>query len=165
VAVNFESSLLFDASAPPITSFSGEFLGLSNVTPFVVRIADVEFPTLEHAFQALRWPRRQDWIEISKIPSPWDVRRRSEELLYPQTGWEEKKLLIMYKLLQQKFQFAPYKSLLLKTWPRQLIEENHWKDRYWGVYKGKGENWLGRLLMRVRLELIAANLVAFNGEP
>lgn len=155
----FDSSLLFDPSAPAITSFSGEFLGLSNVTPYVVRIADVEFPTLEHAFQAMKWTRKQDWIEIAKIPNPWDVRRRGEELLYPRTEFEEKKRVVMYKLLQEKFQCTPYKDLLLATWPRQLVEENHWKDRYWGVYKGKGENWLGRLLMRVRLELIAESLV------
>lgn len=30
------------------------------------------------------------------------------------------------------------------------IEGNTWKDRYWGVYKGEGENWL---LMDVREEI------------
>ena len=159
VAFNFGSSLLFDPSAPPISSFSGEYLGLSNLTPYLVRVADVEFPTLEHAFQAMKSMRKEQWIEISKIPNPGDARRRGDGLLYPRPDWEEKKRFVMYKLLQEKFQCTPYKNLLLETWPRQLIEGNHWKDKYWGVYKGEGENWLGRLLMRVRLELIAESLV------
>ena len=159
MAFPFDSSVLFDPSAPPISSFSGQYLGLSNCTPYVVTIGDVEFPTLEHAFQAMKWTRKKDWIEIAKIPSPWDVRRRGEELLFTRADWEDKKRAVMYKLLQEKFQCAPHRNLLLETWPRQLIEENHWKDRYWGVYKGEGQNWLGRLLMRVRLELIAEQLV------
>jgi len=159
VAFNFDSSLLFDPSAPPIDSFSGDFLGLSNVTPYVVKIGEIAFPTLEHAFQAMRWSRKQDWIEIARIPNPADARRRGEGLLYQRPDWEEKKRFLMYKLLQDKFQYNPYRNLLLETWPRQLIEENHWKDKYWGVYNGEGENWLGRLLMRVRLELIAESLV------
>ena len=34
----------------------------------------------------------------------------------------------------------------------ELIEGNNWKDTYWGVCHGKGQNNLGKLLMRIREE-------------
>lgn len=45
--------------------------------------------------------------------------------------------------------------MLLETVDADLVEGNHWKDRYWGVYNGSGENCLGQLLMMVRIELLA----------
>ncbi len=34
-----------------------------------------------------------------------------------------------------------------------LIEGNTWRDTFWGIYEGKGENNLGKLLMKIREEL------------
>jgi ribA/ribD-fused uncharacterized protein len=153
-----DSATLFDPSVPPIDSFSGDYLGLSNLIPFPIEIEGIRFPTLEHAFQAMKSPRSYDWIEIAKLANAGDARRRGDETR-PRDNWEAGKRLVMYKLLQKKFQTEPYKTMLVETWPRQLIETNHWKDRYWGVYRGKGQNWLGRLLMRVRLELLAEQVV------
>ena len=34
-----------------------------------------------------------------------------------------------------------------------LVEKNDWGDTFWGVCSGKGENYLGRLLMQVRKEI------------
>ena len=42
---------------------------------------------------------------------------------------------------------------LLATGEAQLIEGNTWNDTFWGVCKGKGQNWLGRILVEVREEL------------
>ena len=156
----FNSSLLFDPAAPPIDSFSGEFIGLSNLMPFPIEIKNIQFPTVEHAFQAMKSARVQDWKDIARLANAGDARRRGREI-YARPDWDENKRYVMYKLLQEKFQSAAYRKLLLETWPRQLIEGNYWKDRYWGVYKGEGENWMGRLLMRVRLELIAEALVSW----
>lgn len=36
---------------------------------------------------------------------------------------------------------------------RELIEGNTWGDTFWGVCRGKGENNLGKILMRLRSEL------------
>ena len=49
-----------------------------------------------------------------------------------------------------------YRQRLLDTGDRELIEGNTWGDRFWGVCRGEGENKLGRILMRVRDELRAA---------
>jgi predicted NAD-dependent protein-ADP-ribosyltransferase YbiA (DUF1768 family) len=42
---------------------------------------------------------------------------------------------------------------LLNTGDLQLVEGNYWGDTFWGVCNGKGENHLGKILMRVRKEL------------
>jgi predicted NAD-dependent protein-ADP-ribosyltransferase YbiA (DUF1768 family) len=43
----------------------------------------------------------------------------------------------------------------LDTGKRFLMEGNYWKDTYWGVCNGDGDNRLGEMLMRVRREIRA----------
>ena len=45
---------------------------------------------------------------------------------------------------------------LLDTGDAELVEGNSWNDTFWGVSArtGKGKNWLGRLLMQVRGEMV-----------
>lgn len=45
------------------------------------------------------------------------------------------------------------RSQLLSTGTAELVEGNWWNDRYWGVCNGRGENHLGKILMRIREEL------------
>ena len=65
------------------------------------------------------------------------------------------KLGVMRELLAKKFE--PSTELgekLKKTKKVKLVEGNTWNDTFWGVCRGKGENWLGRLLMERREELL-----------
>ena len=59
----------------------------------------------------------------------------------------------MLEMLRRKFRTEPYRSLLLGTGEMELVEENTWGDRFWGVCRGEGKNHLGRLLMQVREEM------------
>ena len=59
----------------------------------------------------------------------------------------------MRELLELKFEKEPRKTWLLTTGDRELIEENHWGNTFWGVCNGIGENNLGNLLMVVRDKL------------
>lgn len=56
----------------------------------------------------------------------------------------------MFYLLMKKFNQEPFHSKLIATGDSQLIEGNTWGDTYWGVCRGKGQNKLGKLLMKVR---------------
>ena len=42
---------------------------------------------------------------------------------------------------------------LLETGNQELVEGNTWGDIFWGVCNGKGQNWLGKILMMVRDEI------------
>ena len=45
---------------------------------------------------------------------------------------------------------------LLASGDRLLEETNWWGDEMWGVYKGNGQNLLGKILMEVRARLAKA---------
>lgn len=68
--------------------------------------------------------------------------------------WEEVKDGIMYGIVLSKFsQNETLKHKLLSTGSEALVEGNRWKDTYWGVSNGVGENKLGHILMEVREKL------------
>lgn len=67
--------------------------------------------------------------------------------------WEDTKISVMAGVVWSKFYINEHlRSLLLNTGERQLIEANHWNDRFWGVdaETGCGLNWLGKTLMITR---------------
>lgn len=45
------------------------------------------------------------------------------------------------------------KNSLLKTGDAVLIEGNNWGDKIWGQVDGIGENYLRKILMKIREEL------------
>lgn len=65
------------------------------------------------------------------------------------------KLQLMERLLLKKFDnnHPQPQQMLLSTGDEELIEGNYWKDTYWGVCNGVGENHLGKLLMKIREKL------------
>ena len=42
---------------------------------------------------------------------------------------------------------------LLLTEDAEIIEDNTWEDRFWGVCNGIGDNHLGKLIMQIREEM------------
>ena len=73
--------------------------------------------------------------------------------------WHEIKDGVMLDLIRQKFsdKHPELRDRLIATYPRRLSEGNKWGDRYWGVdlRTGIGEDRLGKILMRVRDEIMA----------
>lgn len=60
----------------------------------------------------------------------------------------------MQDILEAKFdKELPLAEMLLATGDEELVEGNHWNDTFWGVYRGKGRNELGKILMRIRENL------------
>jgi predicted NAD-dependent protein-ADP-ribosyltransferase YbiA (DUF1768 family) len=55
--------------------------------------------------------------------------------------------------LREKFKDEKLKEMLLQTGEEELVESNTWGDIYWGVCNGKGQNNLGKLLMKIRSEI------------
>ena len=60
--------------------------------------------------------------------------------------------IIMSEIIHAKFtQNKDLRILLVNTYPQTLVEGNTWHDYFWGVCDGRGENWLGRILMAERV--------------
>lgn len=144
---------LFDSDTADIARFTGTYRFLSNFFPSPITICGIDYPTVEHAYQAAKTLDEDERLHIAALPSPADAKRAGRKLdLRP--DWEDTKLDIMENCLRAKF--APGLDLaarLLSTGNARLIEGNHWGDRYWGVCDGRGENHLGELLMRIREDL------------
>lgn len=117
----------------------------------------MEYPTVEHAYQAAKTLdiHQRDQIAAAEGPGVAKSLGRSVTM---RTDWNEVKLGIMEFLLRQKFYYEPLRSQLLATGNAELIEGNTWNDTFWGVCRGRGHNHLGRLLMKVRTEYAKENL-------
>lgn len=73
------------------------------------------------------------------------------------------KVKVMLFVVRQKFRFNPgLAHLLVQTEDREIIEDAAW-DNYWGWGKYRdGQNWLGRILMKVRSELQQGQLKLYH---
>jgi N-glycosidase YbiA len=73
----------------------------------------------------------------------------------PDPNWDKHKLDVMRVALRHKFEQHPrLASTLIATGDKDIIEDSP-RDDFWGIGRtGKGQNWLGRLLMELREHLI-----------
>jgi ribA/ribD-fused uncharacterized protein len=135
-----------------INSFTGEHRFLSNFYPCEIFFEGVFYPSVEHAYQAAKtlMQAERDRVRIAKTPGAAKKLGRKVTL---QVGWNSMRVAVMRELLRTKFANNVLRAMLLETEDAQLVEGNYWRDTFWGVCNGKGENWLGRLLMEVRKEV------------
>lgn len=129
-----------------IKNFSGEYAFLNNFAKLPGGA------TVEHYFQAAKATTHKDAMWILKAASPGEAKRRGHSVQL-RDDWESAKLQVMLELLRKKFEFEEFRKQLLATGEEQLVEVNNWGDKYWGVCKGVGCNWLGKLLEQVRSEI------------
>lgn len=135
-----------------IDRFDGEYAFLSNYSASPFRVDYVLFPTMEHYFQANKADNQNDYLRIAYAPTPGEAKRLGRKIqLRP--DWEKIKDNIMLTGLRKKFADPELRNLLLATGDEELVEGNYWRDTYWGVCNGVGQNKLGKLLMQVREEI------------
>jgi ribA/ribD-fused uncharacterized protein len=143
-----------DLVAPPIKSFRGESSFLSNMSSSPVELGGVKYPTVEHAFQAAKTTDPVERAKILAAKTPSEAKRIGKTVTL-RKDWDKKKLEVMEKALRAKFEQNPeLKKKLINTGDADLIEGNDWGDRFWGQVNGTGQNNLGKLLMKIRNELM-----------
>ena len=142
-----------------INDFRGDYAFLSNFFPAPVKWNDVLYPTVEHAYQAAKTTNEEDREWIRSAPTPAIAKKRGSlrgvdgRKIELRASWDAGgKVFVMTCLLSRKFEEEPLRSMLLATGDAELIEDNWWGDRFWGVCNGEGENHLGKILMRLRDE-------------
>ncbi len=136
-----------------ISAFAGQYRFLSNFYQSVVRMDGVDYPTVEHAFQAAKNPSAAYRERVASAREPGHAKRLGRMVML-RADWEHVKLDVMLALLRIKFyRGGDLADRLLATGDHELVEGNTWGDAYWGVCNGVGENHLGKLLMQVRGEL------------
>jgi ribA/ribD-fused uncharacterized protein len=157
-----------------IDRFKGEYRWLSNFSPARVVPDGVEFPSVEHAYQAGKVLSPEIRERIRALPTAADAKRFSKRIgkLIPyRPAWGETfKISLMRFLLWQKFSDSALRQRLLATGDAVLVEGNTWHDCTFGRCTcskcgGRGLNWLGVLLMEIRGELRAkdARVIVADG--
>ena len=135
-----------------IDLFDGENEFLSNFYSSPVEYEGIKYQTVEHAFQAAKTLENHERENIALLPTAGKAKRAGKKVKLRQ-DWEKIKLQVMEELLRKKFGDKELRKRLLATGNKELVEGNNWKDTFWGVCNGKGQNHLGRLLMKVREEI------------
>ena len=135
-----------------IDSFRGKYGFLSNFYSSDVEWEGLVYSSSEAAFQAGKCLTREERLRFTTM-SP-KVSKSEGKRVSLRPDWETVKVQIMYDVVKSKFSQNEFlKNALLDTGNSMLIEGNIWHDRTWGVCRGVGENYLGKILMLVRKEL------------
>jgi len=143
--------------------------GLSNFSRHPIAMDGVRWPTVEHRFQAMKYPHDEDRRErIRAAGTPREAKQIAwEKGTNRRDDWDLVRDNVMLAAVRAKFvQNADARELLLSTGDEELIEHTG-DDGYWGDGgDGGGVNKLGRVLMLVRAELRAlAAHARVLGEP
>jgi len=136
-----------------INSFTGKYRFLSNFYLIKIDFEGITYPSTEHAFQASKTLDLSERLKISSCQSPGRAKRMGQ-LVQVRPDWEKVKISVMAKLITIKFSNVSLKKKLKATFPHQLVEGNNWGDIFWGICRGRGENHLGKILMKERSEIM-----------
>ncbi|BDF35871.1 hypothetical protein CE91St62_39330 [Lachnospiraceae bacterium] len=138
-----------------ITSFRGKYAFLSNFYNAPIIYRGLRYANNEAAFQSQKtlYPKERLKFCSSQLADPAEAKRLGRRITL-RPDWEKVKIMLMYEICMTKFHQHPeLAQALLATDNALLIEENVWKDRYWGMCDGYGENNLGLILMDIRGKL------------
>ena len=134
-------------------NFRDEYYFLSNFYPAPIECWGAQWPTTEHAYQWSKMTSLEGRAAVCRAFTPSSAKRITR--LYPiRKDWDDIKIPVMATVLRCKF--TQHKNLhdqLVATGDIELIEDNTWRDTFWGRCNGIGENNLGKLLMQIRKEL------------
>ena len=158
-------------------AFRDEFFYLSNMYPSKITLPkelqeeypyllmnDDVFDSVERAYQYLKSnnPEYKMAIKKATIKGSKIVARDyldNNKIAEYIEGFHDKKLEIMELLVNLKFEQNPdLLRKLISTGEKKIEETNTWKDIYWGISNGEGENHLGKILMNTRSKLQMNNL-------
>ena len=143
-----------------INKFDGQYAFLSNFysSPITPWVDNITYPTVEHAFQAMKSFNPSERKMIAAAPTPGKAKSMGRHVEL-RSDWRTVRTAIMKDALIEKFKDPQLRQKLLSTGDQYLIEGNWWHDNYWGdcycpnCEHIKGENHLGQLLMKIREEI------------
>jgi ribA/ribD-fused uncharacterized protein len=142
-----------------IAGFVAEYRWLSNYYPCKVEWDGRVYGSAEAAYHSGKYPVADRDVFTRLDPDP--ARKLSRTKPYDTAAWEIRKLSTMRAVVWAKFSQNPeLATKLLATGSRHLEETNWWGDKIWGVYRGEGQNLLGKIIMDTRARLARASVAA-----
>lgn len=146
--------------------FRNKYWFLSNMYPCQVTIGletgIYTFTCAEAAFQACKNPYEvEQFLNIDGF----EAKKKGRKVLIDKAKWDATKDECMKLVVEAKFKQNPSLMSQLLAVKGDIIEENRWGDKYWGmcqkldhvedqsrrpVYVLEGQNKLGQILMSIR---------------
>lgn len=154
-----------EAQAVEFYRANGPYGEFSNLFRREVVVRGVSFKTSEHAYQSRKARRPEVGTWMLAAPTPSLVAAAAHALLHWDVapGWSRFRYAWMMECVAAKFgQHEDLQRVLLGTGGRRLVEVgsvDNDVNRRWGEVNGRGRNFLGRILMRVRADLGGAPYV------
>lgn len=142
--------------ANTIAGFVAEYRWLSNYYLCRVEWDGRVYGSAEAAYHSGKYPVADRDVFTRLEPDP--ARKLSRTKPYDTAAWEIRKVPTMRAVVWAKFSQNPeLATKLLATGSRHLEETNWWGDKIWGVYRGEGQNLLGKIIMETRARLARAS--------
>ena len=130
--------------------FRNKYFFLSNFSSVKINIniggQDLTFDSVESAYQAHKNYSLSKRFQQLK---PLEAKKYGKAIPITTPNWNIFKVYVMATLLNIKFNDISLFTQL-KSINEEIVEDNYWKDTFWGKYKGDGKNILGRMLMFIR---------------
>lgn len=127
----------------------GKYYFLSNFYPCDVYYKEIHFKNAEAAFQSQKCiERMNEFTDLGALQA-----KRLGRKVPLRSDWEDIKIGIMYEVVIAKFSNQTLADMLIAV-NEPLIEHNNHNDRFWGVCRGTGKNYLGNILYHVRSQIM-----------
>ena len=135
-----------------IIGFKDEYSFLSNFYNHTVKVNGLFYRNNVAAYIAQLYTNKQQQRYFTKLLPSAAIRLHESTHVDIPADWDSKKEQIMYNICKNKFSSVKMRELLLSTGDKELVNESNFANEYWGTKDGKGENVLGKILMRLRQE-------------
>ncbi|MBP9667895.1 NADAR family protein [Candidatus Saccharibacteria bacterium] len=147
--------LMTDDDTVKIPYYETSGFCLSNFSAHAIKYQGVVYQTAEHAFHAQKFDDTTLREQIINCGSPlmaWELGQKLKSKR--RADWDDVKVDILSDILREKVkQYPEVKIALQATGTRKIIEVNEEND-FWGCNAdGKGQNNMGKILMKIRDEL------------
>lgn len=128
--------------------FREKYWFLSNMYPCELRINGLVFSCAEAAFQSFKTTDLEERKKFQNI-NGFEAKKLGKRIKLRE-DWNNIRLDVMDAVLKVKFKQHPELYKLLKSINEPIVEDNNWNDMFWGRCNGKGKNYLGCLLERIK---------------
>jgi hypothetical protein len=134
-----------------ISSFTNEagYGFLSNFHPSTIYVDGKSYKTCEHAYQAHKTLDENIRDIIRRAATPAEAKKLGR-CIQIRPDWDSVKLELMRDFIKKKFENPFLRPRLLSTSNAELVYNNTWNDTFWGICRGTGSNWLGKIIMDER---------------
>lgn len=137
-------------------NFRNNFQFLSNMYPCRVQYKGTEYSCSESAFQAQKCTKEEEKNLFSNIDG--FLAKKYGKKVSLRKDWNKVRVSIMEEVVRAKFEQHPDLARELAKVEGPIQEDNTWGDTFWGVCQGRGENHLGKILMKIRDEFNNSSL-------